>query len=429
MLTPVEQMLFLILSLLALGAAYAGFRDMVDVIGRGQRELYLDRLPARVITALRVYLTQNTTLKMRRRWITSLFHLAVVWGFTYYFLVNAADVIGGFMPNYVFLADAGVLGGIYQLGGDLFSVAVIVGVIYLMIRRLYLPSRKELTFHDNVLLHPKVKAGAIRRDSLIVAWFILIHVGSRFLGQSVEVAASGADVLRPFATLVSPLWGSLNPDGLLVLEHLFWWLALGAILLFLPYFPYTKHLHLIMAPINFLTRPRRTSLGEMEKLDFEDETRDQFGAQQARRPRPDQHSRRLRLYHVQPLSGRLPGLRDRQGTLALGAGGQQALLDQGSDARTGGGRALRSPADGLRAERVGSVGVYLVRRVHRHLSGRQRADVRHPQHSTGRRADAGRVPGGTARRVQRHGAAGQSLGQPARRPLPLGERLGRADCR
>ncbi len=45
-----------------------------------------------------------------------------------------------------------------------------------------------------------------------------------------------------------------------------------------PTFPYTKHLHLIIAPINFLTRPRRTSLGEMEKLDFEDESRDQFGA-------------------------------------------------------------------------------------------------------------------------------------------------------
>ena len=278
MLTPVEQMLFLILALLALGATYAGFKDMVQIIGRGQRELYLDHLPARVITALRVYLTQNTTLKMRRRWITSLFHLAVVWGFTYYFLVNAADVIGGFVPNYVFLADAGILGGLYQLGGDLFSVAVIVGVVYLMIRRFYLPSRKELTFHDNVLLHPKVKDGAIRRDSLIVAWFILIHVGSRFLGQSVEVAATGGDVLRPFATLVSPLWGGLNPDGLLVMQHLFWWLALGAILLFIPYFPYTKHLHLVMAPINFLTRPRRTSLGEMEKLDFEDETRDQFGA-------------------------------------------------------------------------------------------------------------------------------------------------------
>ena len=56
------------------------------------------------------------------------------------------------------------------------------------------------------------------------------------------------------------------------MEHLFWWMALGSILLFTPYFPYSKHAHLFMAPFNFLTKPHRTSLGEMEPLDFEDET-------------------------------------------------------------------------------------------------------------------------------------------------------------
>ncbi len=278
MLTPVEELLFILLTLFALGSTYVGFREMYLIIRRGGRELYLDDLPQRVFNALRLYITQQTTLKMRRRWVTSLFHLAVVWGFTYYFLVNAADLVNGFVPGYVFLADAGLLGDAYRLFGDLLSVGVLVGVVYLMIRRFYLPARVELTWHDNVLLHPKVKAGAVRRDSLIVAWFILIHVGSRFLGQSVEVAATTPDLTRPFATLISPLWGGMNADGLLLMQHVFWWVALGAILLFFPYFPYTKHAHLFMAPFNFLTRPRRTSLGEMEKIDFEDETREQFGA-------------------------------------------------------------------------------------------------------------------------------------------------------
>jgi hypothetical protein len=42
------------------------------------------------------------------------------------------------------------------------------------------------------------------------------------------------------------------------LRHLFWWVALGGILLFTPYFAYSKHSHLFMAPFNFLTRPDRT---------------------------------------------------------------------------------------------------------------------------------------------------------------------------
>ncbi|MBZ0277027.1 MAG: (Fe-S)-binding protein, partial [Anaerolineae bacterium] len=113
--------------------------------------------------------------------------------------------------------------------------------------------------------------------SLIVALFILLHVGSRFLGEAVRIAGSGADLSSPFATIVSPLFSGVSEGGLIFYEHLFWWLALGGILVFSPYFPYTKHVHLFIAPFNFLTRPERTSPGEMQPLNFEDETVEQFG--------------------------------------------------------------------------------------------------------------------------------------------------------
>jgi Fe-S oxidoreductase len=57
-------------------------------------------------------------------------------------------------------------------------------------------------------------------------------------------------------------------------------LAIGLILAFLPYFPYTKHAHLFMGPFNLATRPERTSLGAMDAIDFEDETIEQFGISQ-----------------------------------------------------------------------------------------------------------------------------------------------------
>jgi hypothetical protein len=270
MLTPVEQMFFIVLALLALGATYNAFREMWLIINRGERELYLDNLPARLWHALVVYLAQPTTLKTRR--ISSLFHLGIVWGFTYYFLVNVLDGLRGFIPGFTdTLRSTGVLYDLYRLVGDLLSVAVLVGVVYFILRRFVLPNRAELTYHDNVLLHPKVKAGGITTDSLVVAFFILFHVGSRFLGESVRVAADGADPFMPFATLVAPIFAGLKADSLLMLEHVFWWAALGSILLFFPYFAYSKHAHLFMAPLNYLTRPRRTSLGELEPLDFEDE--------------------------------------------------------------------------------------------------------------------------------------------------------------
>jgi ferredoxin len=110
----------------------------------------------------------------------------------------------------------------------------------------------------------------------------LLHVGSRFGGESVKVALGVRDGdVMPFANLVSGLWVdvfSANESLLEFLEHVFWWLALGSIMIFTPYFPYSKHAHLFVAPLNFLTRPRRTSLGEMLPMDFEDEEREQFGA-------------------------------------------------------------------------------------------------------------------------------------------------------
>src|SRR5690606_35832784 len=107
-------------------------------------------------------------------------------GFTYYFLVNLADLLEGFLPGFIFLAGTGLFSDVYRLFGDLFSLAVIVGVIYFVLRRFALPNRRHLTWHDNVPLHPRVRAGAVTQDSLIVATFILVHVGARFLGQSVQ---------------------------------------------------------------------------------------------------------------------------------------------------------------------------------------------------------------------------------------------------
>lgn len=277
MLTLFEKMLFIMLALMAVGATYAGFMEMAQVIGRGQGKLALSNFPRRAVQALTVYLTQHTTLKTRRA--TSLIHTAVVWGFTFYFLVNAVDFLWAFLPDFEEnAAKFGILYDGYRLAADLFSVAVLVGVSYFLLRRFVLPSGKELKYHDNVLLHPDVKAGGVRRDSAIVGSFILMHVGARFLGEAVAVAQHGSfDVFMPAASAVSVLFGSMEGDALTLLRHGFWWIALGGILVFSPYFAYSKHAHLFMAPLNYLTKPTRTSLGEMRKLDLEDENAEQFG--------------------------------------------------------------------------------------------------------------------------------------------------------
>ncbi|MCY3833766.1 MAG: heterodisulfide reductase-related iron-sulfur binding cluster [Chloroflexi bacterium] len=277
MLTDVEKTLFILLALFSLGASFAGFKEMFQIIGRGQGDLRLDGIAGRLLQAHAVYLTQRTTLKTRP--LTSFIHWGVVLGFTYYFLVNTVDLLIGFMPGFERqLKNLGAAYGAYRLLGDLLSIVVLIGILYFVLRRLALPNRRALQFHDNVLLHRDVRAGGIALDSLIVAGFIALHVGARFLGESVVVAQQGADPMMPFASQAARIWSGLNVDALEALRHGFWWIALGGVLLFLPYFPQSKHAHLFMAPLNFLTRPRRRSLGELAPLDFEDENIEQFGA-------------------------------------------------------------------------------------------------------------------------------------------------------
>jgi Fe-S oxidoreductase len=83
---------------------------------------------------------------------------------------------------------------------------------------------------------------------------------------------------QPFAVLLSNLWKGWNDGTLTIATHIAFWLALGLIFAFFPYFLYSKHIHLFFAPINFLLKPERKSIGEMDRLNFDDESIEQFGA-------------------------------------------------------------------------------------------------------------------------------------------------------
>ena len=277
MLTPVEQIAFIALAIITLAAAVSGFMKMAAVIRRGDGELYLDRIGWRLINALAVFITQRTTLRARP--LSSLIHLGIVWGFSFYFLVNLADVLHAFLPDFEqTLHRFGWVYDLFRLVADLLSAVVLIGMVYFLLRRFVLPQARELRFHDNVILHPRVQDGRIHRDSAIVGMFILLHVGGRLLGEAVYIAQSAPDAFMPVASAFALVFGGMDAGALTLARHSFFWLAVGGILVFLPYFPNTKHAHLFMAPLNFLSRPPRTSPGALPPLDFEDESREQFGA-------------------------------------------------------------------------------------------------------------------------------------------------------
>ena len=275
MLSPIEVTLFALLVLFCAVAAYNTWGQMFRIINKGQGQLNFYPLLQRIGRGIRAFFTQGNIIDDRRT--VSLFHYGVAYGFIFYGLVTLVDVAEGIIPGFHFL-EGNILGDIYRLLADLFAVVVIIGLLFFLLRRF---SRHDpaLQTRENVKLDPLARSGGISTDSLIVIVFIFLHMSGALLASSSTLALEGiANPWQPVSSFIANTFMSDWSEGFLTfMQHLGWW-SIGLILLWIPYFPLTKHIHLIMGPVNFVTRPDRTYLGQIFTLDFEDESIEQFGA-------------------------------------------------------------------------------------------------------------------------------------------------------
>ena len=272
MLTNIERILFIIFFIVMSFLTYKSFRSMHKIINRGQDKLYFNRLFSRIIKALTVFVSQKTVLKSRP--VVSFLHSLIAWAFIIYIIVNIGDVIYGFTAfniSYSF----GIIGNIYRIFIDIFSVTAILATAFFLVRR-FIFSSERLKYNSNVLINEDTLMG-IRRDSLIVGLFIILHIGFRFIGESIILRMEHADAWQPLAAMTSVIWSGLSIDRLVILQHIFWWIAIGLIMAFIPYFPNSKHAHLFMGPINYLTKKNPYGYSTIGSLDFEDESNEQFG--------------------------------------------------------------------------------------------------------------------------------------------------------
>lgn len=275
MLSPIEKILFAFLALVCIVATINTFGQMYKIVMRGPGQLKLNELPRRIVTGLVALISQGRIIRHRK--LSSLFHYGVAWGFIFYFLVNAIDVAEGLITGFEFFPDS-IIGDVYRFAADIFGALVLIGVLYFLLRR-FAWGDPALAIRDNVKLLPQVRSGGISKDSFVVGLFILCHVGFRMMAAAFHIAQHSPDPAQPVANLIAQTFLVGGSETALNFGwHFSWWVAVGLVLMFLPYFPYTKHAHLFMGPFNFMTSPDRTYLGQMFTLDFEDESIEQFGA-------------------------------------------------------------------------------------------------------------------------------------------------------
>ena len=254
-LTLTEKILFALAVLISLYFTYRGVMRIISHISSGQGRpdwsLVWKRIGDLIV---KVGLFQPV---FRFRLGPSILHGLIGWGFLTFLLINLADLIYAY-TGFKLLENTGRFGDFYRLLADLAGTALLVGIIGMAIRRFALRPG-NLTTRESTLLHPKARSG-ILRDSAIVASFIFIHNSARLLGESFYVAEAGLrDSWQPFISTVAGLWSGVDANTLLFGERLMFWVSIGAVVAFLPYFPYSKHIHLFFAPINFALKPERRS--------------------------------------------------------------------------------------------------------------------------------------------------------------------------
>jgi len=275
MLSPVQRIAFLLFALVCVAASTRGFVRLYRSIrcGAADSDRRINHLPKRIASAIWLTLTQRRTFR-RRPWI-SFFHSLIFYGFVFYLAVNAIDAVEGFTTWSI--SSVVPAGAAYNLIADVLSALVLVGVAALVLRRFVFPSRRDFRFNSRTMLHEDVRLGAISRDSIIVSAFLLIHVGSRAMGAGAKIAMASPDAAQPFASFIARFIPTAHAHDVAVLGY---WGALGSVLAFLVYFPYSKHLHLVMAPVKYaVAREERTGVLPAMELALTSDAEPRFGAE------------------------------------------------------------------------------------------------------------------------------------------------------
>jgi Fe-S oxidoreductase len=250
LLTTIEKIVFIILALISAGFTIHGVKIIVDSVRKGRPAPELKNIPVSLLKAGMTVLFQQTIFKARK--VLSAIHLGLFFGLITYAFVNLLDILEGFIPgfelvyggrNLVFpFLPAGIINA-FNLIADLMSGALLIAITVFLVRR-FIAKDKRLSFRENVLLNPKVKAGGQNTDSLIVGVFVILHVTARLFGQAFRLT-DGADPFMPIASFINSLFGA-SETGV----HVAWWISLGWVLFILPYITRSKHTHFTVAPIN-----------------------------------------------------------------------------------------------------------------------------------------------------------------------------------
>lgn len=257
---------FLVVAALAVSFSLFAFyalrlwKLITSVQGKGP-EGVTENLPARLSA---VFLDVFGQRRVRRKKAPGIAHTMIFWGFIVITIGTVEAMVEGLFHGVNLMLLGPKVFGTYQSVADVFTLLVLLGVLYGFFRRL--------------ILKPKyLKTSA---DSLIILTLTACLMLSLFAMNSFRIATD-PEFFAQFFPLSSKLYQTfgffqLEPSAAYAGQEIFYWTHMLLVLGFLVYIPQSKHLHILAAGPNIFFKHIGTAKA-IKTTNLEDESATSFG--------------------------------------------------------------------------------------------------------------------------------------------------------
>lgn len=232
-------------------------RTRISYIRLGQKEDFDKRTKERLQKIWENVFGQKKLLKDKK---SGIIHVMFFYGFILVQFGAIDFILKGLVP------DQGLpLGGVYPaftFFQEIVTLMILIAVVWAFHRRY---------IEKLVRLKRNFKSGIV----LMLIGGLMFTV---LLGNSMNMIWHEHSLSwhEPMASGIAFAFGFMGETASAAVFYLAWWAHLLILLTFLVYVPQSKHAHLIAGPANVFFS-RLTNPGKLQKIDFEDETKETFG--------------------------------------------------------------------------------------------------------------------------------------------------------
>ncbi len=259
----ISSAVFGIVLIAALGYFGWNARRLIGYLRVGKTENRFDRPGVRLGRVLTIAFGQT---KLLREPLAGLLHFFIFWGFVILLSAVLESIGEGFVPGFSF-AFLGPLYSPLVFLQDLVGLLVVAAVVISMIRRVFAPPKRLQV------------GGHSRWDALLILGLILTVMLTMF-GQNAArtlVHPGYHDGARFLSVSIVALFSGLDHSAVDFLFRFFFWGHMLAVLGFLNYLPFSKHLHVLTSVPNVYLSNLGLK-GALKPIDLADETATKFGA-------------------------------------------------------------------------------------------------------------------------------------------------------